>query len=370
MLDYLSQLALRVQQPEFAVQPRPVSRFESQDHLIPLTPEPSTLEQAEELGPQSAVYIPAETNAGRRTQPADSRIRREPDALDSFSEVQSTKKYQNPYPRQSTGAPAIVTPIDSTETTDSPVLEGAHPAPRGQQADQRESSVRSAVAQVQPPVNIGKGVSTAPAIVTPANSTEVTDSPVLEVAHPAPRRQQAELIERNVRNAVAQAQPSARIDRLEQQISKTSPDPSGRQERSEFTDLVARRETEWRRPIVRIENPKGERASSPMTRARIHSEIGTLSEPTETEPLFGRKAEITTKSGLTPVQGRKNPQSIGEPADPQFVMARATDAPTIQVTIGRVEIRATGAPAPTRKTPTHRLAMSLDEYLKQRNGSR
>ena len=313
MLDYLSQLALRVQQPEFAVQPRPVSRFESQDHLIPLTPEPSTLEQAEELGPQSAVYIPAETNAGRRTQPADSRIRREPDALDSFSEVQSTKKYQNPYPRQSTGAPAIV---------------------------------------------------------TPANSTEATDSPVLEVAHRAPRRQQAEQRERSVRSAVPQTQPTTRIDRLQQQISKTSPDPSGREERSEFTDLVARRETEWRRPIVRIENPKGEPASSPMTRARIHSEIGTLSEPTETEPLFGRKAEITTKSGLTPVQGRKNPQSIGEPADPQFVMARATDAPTIQVTIGRVEIRATGAPAPTRKTPTHRLAMSLDEYLKQRNGSR
>ena len=310
MPDYLSQLALRVQQPEFAVQPRPVSRFESQGHSIPMVPEPSAQKEADERGLQSAIFIPAETTADRRTQPADSRVHRKSDTLDSLSEVQSTKKYHNLHPGESTVAPAIV---------------------------------------------------------APASSTEVTDSPVLEVAHPAPRRQQGERI---IRSAVAPAQLPARVDRLEQQISKNLPDPSGRQERSEFTDLVARRETEWSRPIVRIENPKGEQASSPMTRARNHSEIGTLSEPTETEPLFGRKAEITTKSGLTPAQGRKNPQSLGDRTAPQLERTHTTDVPTIQVTIGRVEIRATVASTPTRKTPTHRPAMNLDEYLNQRNGSR
>lgn len=43
---------------------------------------------------------------------------------------------------------------------------------------------------------------------------------------------------------------------------------------------------------------------------------------------------------------------------------------TVQVTIGRVEIRATMASPPVRKTPPRSPAMSLDEYLKQRNGSR
>lgn len=42
---------------------------------------------------------------------------------------------------------------------------------------------------------------------------------------------------------------------------------------------------------------------------------------------------------------------------------------TVQVTIGRVEIRATVASTPTRKTPVKSSAMSLDEYLKRRNGN-
>lgn len=313
MLDYLSQLARRVQQPEFAVQPCPVSRFESQRNAIPMASEPFAQEEADERGSQSAFFIPAETNVDRVTQPAESRIRKESDPLDFFSEVQSTKKYQNPYPGQ---------------------------------------------------------LITAPAIMAPGNSTEVTDPPVLEVAHPAPHRQQAEQSERIVRSAVAQAQPPISIDRLEQQTSQASPVPLGRRERSEFTDLVAQRKNEWRASIVQIENPKGEKPSSLTTRARSHREIGMLSELTDTESVFGRKAEVTTNSVLVPVPRREHPQPRGEAAAPQFGMAHPTDAPTIQVTIGRVEIRATVPPTPTRKAPTHRSAMGLDEYLKQRNGSR
>ena len=45
-------------------------------------------------------------------------------------------------------------------------------------------------------------------------------------------------------------------------------------------------------------------------------------------------------------------------------------APTIQVTIGRVEIRATVAATPAGKTSAKSPVMSLDEYLRQRNGGR
>ena len=314
MPDYLSQLALRVKQSEFAVQPRPVSRFESQRYAIPMAPEPSTSQEVDELGLQSANFIPVETTADRRTQPVDSRTHREPNTLASLSEAQFTTNDQNQYPRQS---------------------------------------------------------ATKPAIVTPETSTKIPNSPVIEAAHPAPRRPQAEQSPRIVRSAVAQAQPSGRIDRLEQQTSKASSDPSGRRERSEFTDLVAQRKNEWRPSIVQIENPKGEeRPSSPSARTLNHKEIGTFSVPTETEPLFGRKVEVTTKFGLAPVPRREYPQPLNDRRAPEFGMVRATDAPTIQVTIGRVEIRATVASTPTRKTPTHTPAMSLDEYLKQRNGSR
>lgn len=45
-----------------------------------------------------------------------------------------------------------------------------------------------------------------------------------------------------------------------------------------------------------------------------------------------------------------------------------SESPTIQVTIGRVEIRAAIASAPARKTSARSPTMNLDEYLKQRNG--
>ena len=47
--------------------------------------------------------------------------------------------------------------------------------------------------------------------------------------------------------------------------------------------------------------------------------------------------------------------------------ALAADQPTIQVTIGRVEIRATVTPVTARKPAVRPPAMSLDEYLKRRN---
>ena len=47
--------------------------------------------------------------------------------------------------------------------------------------------------------------------------------------------------------------------------------------------------------------------------------------------------------------------------------AQTPEKPTIQVSIGRVEIRATVVPTPVRKTTARPPAMSLDEYLKRRN---
>jgi len=49
----------------------------------------------------------------------------------------------------------------------------------------------------------------------------------------------------------------------------------------------------------------------------------------------------------------------------------ATPAPTVQVTIGRIEIRATQiADKPAAKSRTANTTMSLEDYLKQRNGGR
>ena len=47
---------------------------------------------------------------------------------------------------------------------------------------------------------------------------------------------------------------------------------------------------------------------------------------------------------------------------------REAPAPTIQVTIGRIEVRATpAAKAPVRERPAAPSALSLEEYLRQRS---
>ena len=55
-------------------------------------------------------------------------------------------------------------------------------------------------------------------------------------------------------------------------------------------------------------------------------------------------------------------------ASEAYHQTNASESPTVQVSIGRIEIRATASPAPGRKASARSPAMSLDEYLKQRNG--
>jgi hypothetical protein len=45
-------------------------------------------------------------------------------------------------------------------------------------------------------------------------------------------------------------------------------------------------------------------------------------------------------------------------------------APTVHVTIGRIEVRATPPPVPPPKQRTTPPVMSLDDYLRQRDGGR
>lgn len=62
---------------------------------------------------------------------------------------------------------------------------------------------------------------------------------------------------------------------------------------------------------------------------------------------------------------------VPAPVMPRRAAAEAVPSaptPTVQVTIGRIEVRATSAPAPARHAAAHAPRLSLDEYLRQRNG--
>jgi hypothetical protein len=74
----------------------------------------------------------------------------------------------------------------------------------------------------------------------------------------------------------------------------------------------------------------------------------------------------------SPLGERRIPEVARPTLTPAFAMRddrrpQVPDEPTVQVTIGRVEIRATVAPTPARKPAVLTPAMSLDEYLKRRN---
>ena len=86
--------------------------------------------------------------------------------------------------------------------------------------------------------------------------------------------------------------------------------------------------------------------------------------------MFSRKADLMPSSDFGPIPGREIFKPLTEHTAPQLAAERVADAPTIQVTIGRVEIRATVESPPARKPLAKAPVMSLDEYLRQRNGGR
>jgi hypothetical protein len=311
--DYLGQLTLRVQQPEFAVQPRPLSQFESPRHATLVAPEPPAPGEGDEPGSPSAVTMSADTGARKPTQQADSRNDNASEALDFLSAARSTKESHTSYPGQSTAAPSIV---------------------------------------------------------TPAISIEAMHQPLPEVEHPTLNRRSAEPSERIARSPVEQAQPPVRIDKSAEQAGMASSDSWGRRGSAALNGPAVRGEREPIRPLVKIANPEEARESPLSLRAIYHGATGVESEPSEVDPLFGRRADLMPKSGVDSMPGREIFTPPAEPTAPQGAAERVADAPTIQVTIGRVEIRATVAPTPARKPPAQAPVMSLDEYLRQRNGGR
>ena len=110
---------------------------------------------------------------------------------------------------------------------------------------------------------------------------------------------------------------------------------------------------------------------------------GEVTEATEAFHLMPLQSPSLAHNTVSPPTGA--PFSSSSPARAETVAlsqahlsasrqyshhSAVSESPTIQVTIGRVEIRAAVASASARKTPARSPAMNLDDYLKQRNGER
>jgi hypothetical protein len=92
------------------------------------------------------------------------------------------------------------------------------------------------------------------------------------------------------------------------------------------------------------------------------------SQPTS-KPADPRPEPPLAQDRLAPIGATPEIVPYLEPVAPARTQALAPEAgPTIHVTIGRVEVRATPAPAARKRTRSRPPVMSLDDYLRQRSG--
>ena len=96
----------------------------------------------------------------------------------------------------------------------------------------------------------------------------------------------------------------------------------------------------------------------------VTERIATLEEekPSQVE-LFSGKTKRS--SGFAPIIAQPRVTPYAKPAAPALTEPQAMPqpVPTIQVTIGRIEVRATPPPAPPQNRRPAPAVMSLDEYL-------
>lgn len=97
----------------------------------------------------------------------------------------------------------------------------------------------------------------------------------------------------------------------------------------------------------------------------VSGSLTVIDKPNTTQKNITTALEVQhTGVSTSNAQMRFQSQNIATPASPQ-------SAPTIQVTIGRIEVRAISPPvtvAAVQRPRTPSPSLSLDEYLKQRNG--
>lgn len=102
-------------------------------------------------------------------------------------------------------------------------------------------------------------------------------------------------------------------------------------------------------------------------------------EPILGEMFFGDKSSFSKLSSgrkpaaiadVAPIPSRDKRSPFAEPVLSLHGGEQRAPSPTIQVSIGRIEVRATVASAPARKLQEKSSAMSLHEYLERRNERR
>ncbi|SFE85569.1 hypothetical protein [Nitrosomonas sp. Nm166] len=337
MQNYLNQLALRIQQPELGVQPRPLSRFESPHYSIFESSEPSesfvpmTAEASGEPESLSDQFISARVSADKSPQLTESRGLNKSQTVDSMTETSSATESHQPYSWKE---------VDQITIGEQPMAQNGR-------------TPRAAEEPIKPVVQVEK-------------PEEIKTSSLYKPS--SERRELSEPTERAIQGEREQMTPSAEIKKPLDTSSVVTADLSARQQFAEKKASCVQIEKEHIRPLLNIENPEQKKASNSAHTVSSRGEMLGGAESSEVQPLFERRSDLMPKSNFSSAQRREIFKLFAESTALQHATEQSADEtlPTIQVTIGRIEVRATVAATPARKTPAKSSAMSLDDYLKQR----
>jgi len=320
MQDYLTQLVWRVQQPELPelmVQPRPLSLFESPRYSS------ESFEVDRTAG--SELEIPGSGHGvtlAEWTVHTDGQNHDESETAGVMPDVGLTEEMGRPGPRESVDSRVDRMDLDHELRRMSEDLVRGKPENGPDQGGVRGR--REAIEQDR----------------SSRNTSVSSSSELRESATPAGHMPEAE------------HEPKQRSHKLE------SPSRRKRTEKQESAVKSTREQNEPRAAMARASS-----IMLPGRGVRFFDDTLVLS-------TLSSNGKFDATADITPVPSRDKRTPFVEPVASFREGDRPVPPPTIQVSIGRIEVRATVASVPARKPQGKSSAMSLDEYLAHRGEGR
>jgi hypothetical protein len=194
----------------------------------------------------------------------------------------------------------------------------------------------------------------APRASSPVHAFSETEQDQARLATVRPHDRRAAELDESAHAAEAKlAVLRARLGRDEQEVQQ-------------FEGDIARAHTQARRRSEAAD----ERENLAHTPPDAHDDAAHARQK-QREQRAAEAAHVPQNKEQAPSSAQQIVRVVPAPVMPRRAAAEAVPrapAPTVQVTIGRIEVRATNAPAPARHTNVPAPRLSLEEYLRQRSG--
>lgn len=387
MSDYLSNLLIRSLQPQTAIQPRRLGRYE------PLPPgdggaaRPVGLEEFEETRLAEEGVRALEPSAA--TPPAAPLMAEVPSPIDIADQAPpiaplSSFQADRPSPGQ---VSAVVLPTAAEAISSDVPRDPVAPAQSSDTEPDRRSlsvSVKASVAARE----LGQGSARE---IKPVTATAPVSEPVqtqlepvtVTVTSPSPESFAVTALESQAADAPPslQAAPATLSERtVVTRPVQTRPESPGRLAHSEHglepVTVTVTSPSPESLEVIALELPAADEPPSLRAVSSNLPERTIAAQPVQIRlESPGQLADLEQPPGATQmiVQPRLSPErrpGYSEPPRPPATTAIQAEAPVIQVTIGRIEIRATPPAAAPPKPRSVSPRLTLEDYLRQRNGGK